>query len=274
MYSNSSLVSYTNLTSHHSGTRDHKIDRITIHCFVGQVSAKRGCDYFKETNRECSANYVIGYDGQIGLSVEEKNRSWCSSSSLNDNRAVTIEVASETQHPYAVTKEAYESIIKLCADICKRNGLNKLIWFGDKHKSLSYEPKDGECVLTVHRWFAAKSCPGEYLYSRHTDIKNRVNDILNGYFEENKGGCEEVGCPYWNGTKCIKDEKKEDELKLLDTVKLTSDATVYNTNRRYSSWVYNSTLYVREISGDRIVVSTLKSGAITGAVARKHLIKV
>ena len=267
MYSNSQLVSYTNLTSHHSGTRNHKIDRITIHCYVGQVSAKEGCDYFNRTKRNCSSNYVIGYDGQIGLSVEEKNCSWCSSSSLNDNRAITIEVASETYHPYAVNDAAYESIIKLCADICKRNGLNKVIWFGDKNKALSYEPKDGECVLTVHRWFAAKSCPGKYLYDRHTDIANRVNEIL-------QGGCEEMGCPYWNGTKCIKDEKKEDELKLLDTVKLTSDATVYNTNRRYSSWVYNSTLYVREISGDRIVVSTLKSGAITGAVARKHLIKV
>ena len=117
MYSNSSLVNYTNLTRHHSGTRKHKIDRITIHCFVGQVSAKRGCDYFAETERECSANYVIGYDGQIGLSVEEKNRSWCSSSSENDNRAVTIEVASDTYHPYAVTDEAFAAVIKLCTDI-------------------------------------------------------------------------------------------------------------------------------------------------------------
>ena len=107
MYSNSPLVNYTNLTSHHSGTRNHKIDRITIHCYVGQVSAKEGCDYFQRTKRNCSSNYVIGYDGQIGLSVEEKNCSWCSSSSLNDNRAITIEVASDTYHPYAVSDKAY-----------------------------------------------------------------------------------------------------------------------------------------------------------------------
>ena len=83
-----------------------------------------------------------------------------------------------------------------------------------------------------------------------------------------------MGCPFWNGTKCTKDEKPQESLQLLDTVKLSPDAVVYNTNRRYASWVYNSTLYVREISGDRIVVSTLKSGAITGAVDRKYLIKV
>ena len=267
MYSNSSLVNYTNLTRHHSGTRKHKIDRITIHCFVGQVSAKRGCDYFAETERECSANYVIGYDGQIGLSVEEKNRSWCSSSSENDNRAVTIEVASDTYHPYAVTDEAFAAVIKLCTDICKRNGLKKVIWFGDKTKSLTYEPQEGECVLTVHRWFAAKACPGQYLYDRHAEIAEKINKEL-------QGGCEEMGCPFWNGTKCTKDEKPQESLQLLDTVKLSPDAVVYNTNRRYASWVYNSTLYVREISGDRIVVSTLKSGAITGAVDRKYLIKV
>lgn len=267
MYSNSSLVNYTNLSKHHSGLRNHKIDRITIHCFVGQVSAKRGCDYFAETDRECSANYVVGWDGQIGLSVEEKNRSWCSSSSLNDNRAITIEVASDTSHPYKITDEAYKALIELCTDICRRNNLKKVLWFGDKNKSLSYEPADGECVLTVHRWFAAKACPGQYLYDKHGEIAETINKNLNG-------GCEDMGCQYWINGRCTKDDKKEDELKLLDTVKLKSDAVVYGTNRRYSSWVYNSTLYVREISGDRIVVSTLKSGAITGAVDRKHLIKI
>ena len=268
MYSNSSLVNYTNLTKHHSGLRNHKIDRITIHCFVGQVSAKRGCDYFSETYRKCSSNYVVGYDGKIGLSVEEKNRSWCSSSSLNDNRAITIEVASDEYHPYKITDKAYKALIELCIDICRRNNLKKVLWFGDKNKSLSYEPSDGECVLTVHRWFADTLCPGKYLYDRHAEIVKKINKELN------EGGCEKMGCPFWNGTKCIKDDKKEDKLKLLDKVKLKSDATVYGTNRRYASWVYNSTLYVREISGDRIVVSTLKSGAITGAVDRKHLIKI
>lgn len=176
--SNSSLVTYTNITNHKNSPRNHKIDRITIHCIVGQWTAKQGCDYFKNTDRECSANYIVGRDGSIGLSVDESDRSWCSSSPENDHRAITIETASDTKHPYAVTNKAYESLIKLVADICKRNGITKLIWFGDKNKSLSYEPKNGEAVMTVHRWFDNKTCPGEYLYSRHSEIASKVNAII------------------------------------------------------------------------------------------------
>ena len=99
-YSNSPLVTYTNLTKNRTSPRNHAIDTITIHCYVGQVTAKQGCDYFATTTRQCSANYVVGTDGSIGLSVEEKNRAWTSSSKSNDNRAITIEVASDKTHPY------------------------------------------------------------------------------------------------------------------------------------------------------------------------------
>ena len=176
--SNSSLVSFTKISPNKSSPRNHKIDRITIHCIVGQWTAKQGCDYFKNPNIKCSANYIVGKDGSIGLSVDEADRSWCSSSSSNDNRAVTIETASETTHPYAVTDKAYETLIKLIVDICKRNDISKLIWFGDEQKTLSYEPKSGEAVMTVHRWFAEKPCPGEYLYSRHKEIATLVNKSL------------------------------------------------------------------------------------------------
>lgn len=176
--SNSPLVTYTNLTKNHSGKRNHAIDRITIHCIVGQWTAKQGCDYFATTDRQCSCNYVVGKDGSIGLSVDEANRSWCSSSAANDHRAITIETASDTKHPYAVTDKAYDALVKLCADICKRNGKTKLIWFGDKAKSLAYNPAPNEMVMTVHRWFAAKACPGDYLYNRHSDIADKVNKIL------------------------------------------------------------------------------------------------
>lgn len=182
--SNSPLVTYTNISNNKSSPRNHKIDRITIHCLVAQWTAKQGCDYFKNTDRDCSANYVVGVDGSIGLSVDEADRSWCSSSSSNDNRAITIETASDKTRPYAVTYNAYESLIKLIVDICKRNGISKLIWFGDKNKSLSYEPKDGEAVMTVHRWFANKSCPGDYLYSRHGEIATLVNECLTRYKTE------------------------------------------------------------------------------------------
>lgn len=176
--SNSSLVSYTLLSPNHSGKRTHSIDRITPHCVVGQLSAASICGCFTSPDREASCNYGIGKDGQIALCVDEGNRSWCSSSNANDQRAVTIECASDKEHPYAMTDAVYQSLIKLCVDICRRNGKKKLLWFGDKDKTLAYEPKAGEMVLTVHRWFANKACPGDWLYSRLGDLAAKVTAQL------------------------------------------------------------------------------------------------
>nr|DAY93561.1 MAG TPA: holin [Caudoviricetes sp.] len=176
--SNSSLVSYTLLSPNHSGKRTHSIDRITPHCVVGQLSAASICGCFTSPDCEASCNYGIGKDGQIALCVDEGNRSWCSSSDANDQRAVTIECASDKEHPYAMTDAVYQSLIKLCVDICRRNEKNKLLWFGDKDKTLAYEPKAGEMVLTVHRWFANKACPGDWLYSRLGDLAAKVTAQL------------------------------------------------------------------------------------------------
>lgn len=173
-YSNSSLVTYKRLSTKHSGERTHKIDTITIHCFVGQVTAKRGCDFFATTDRDCSCNYVVGTDGSIGLCVEEKNRSWCSSNEANDQRAITIEVASDTVAPYAVTDKAYNALIELLADVCKRNGIKKLLWQANP----VYIGVVDKQNMTVHKWFAKKDCPGEYLYSRHGDIASKTNKLL------------------------------------------------------------------------------------------------
>lgn len=144
------------------------------------MTAKRGCEVFQPTSKQASCNYVVGYDGSIGLCVDEGDRSWCSSSSANDNRAVTIETASETVHPYKVTDKAYSALIDLVTDICKRNGKTKILWFADKTKTLNYTPKAGEMVMTVHRWFANKACPGDYLYNLHGDIAAEVNRRLSG----------------------------------------------------------------------------------------------
>lgn len=171
---NSPLVTYTNITKNKTSPRNHAIDTITIHCIVGQWTAKQGCDYFATTDRECSANYVVGKDGSIGLSVDEADRSWCSSSRENDNRAITIEVASDTTHPYAVTDEAYNALIKLVADICQRNGIKKLLWKADKSLIGQVDKQN----MTVHRWFANKACPGDYLYERHRAIAEAVNAKL------------------------------------------------------------------------------------------------
>ena len=182
--SNSPLVNYVQISPNRYSPRNHKIDTITIHCVVGQVSVEAlGC-IFAPTARQASSNYGVGYDGRIGMYVEEKDASWCSSSYENDNRAITIEVASDTTHPYAVTDKAYNALIELVTDICKRNGIKKLLWKGDK----SLIGQTDKQNMTVHRWFENKACPGDYLYNLHGDIANKVNAKLgvNEPAEKNK----------------------------------------------------------------------------------------
>lgn len=183
-YSNSSLVSYTKLSPNHSGGRVHSITRITPHCVVGQLSAESIAGCFDDTSRQASCNYGIGTDGRVCLVVEEKNRSWCSSDRDNDQRAVTIECASDKTAPYAMNDKVYESLINLCVDICKRNGKSKLLWLGDKEKSMNYTPKSDEMIITVHRWFANKSCPGDWLYGRLGDLAAEVTKRLGGETED------------------------------------------------------------------------------------------
>lgn len=186
-YTNSSMVAYTKLSPNHSGQRTHAIDRITPHCVVGQCTAEGLGDWFARTSTQASSNYGIDKDGRVGLYVEEKNRSWCSSSNANDQRAITIECASDTTEPYAFRDVVYQKLITLCVDICKRNGKTKLIWFGDKDKTLNYTPKSGEMILTVHRWFANKSCPGNWMYARMGDLAAKVTAQLGGSGTDSKG---------------------------------------------------------------------------------------
>lgn len=333
--SNSGLVVYTKLSPNHSGQRTHSIDRITPHCVVGQLSCESICGCFTSPDREASCNYGIGTDGRISLCVEEKNRSWCSSSNANDQRAVTIECSSDKTAPYAMTDAVYAALIDLCTDICKRNGKSKLLWFGDKNKTLAYEPKADEMIITVHRWFANKSCPGDWLYNRLGDLAAKVTSRLGG------GSQQPSGTLYRVQTGAYKQKANADaqlakvkaagfdtymvqaggyykiqvgayskkanadamaaklkaagfdtyitteqgkavsssgsaaaSLAVGDKVKLASNAPVYGSSTKFSSWVYSSTLYVREISGNRIVISTQKTGAITGAVDKKYLTKI
>lgn len=333
--SNSGLVVYTKLSPNHSGQRTHSIDRITPHCVVGQLSCESICGCFTSPDREANCNYGIGTDGRISLCVEEKNRSWCSSSNANDQRAVTIECSSDKTAPYAMTDAVYAALIDLCTDICKRNGKSKLLWFGDKNKTLAYEPKADEMIITVHRWFANKSCPGDWLYNRLGDLAAKVTSRLGG------GSQQPSGTLYRVQTGAYKQKANADaqlakvkaagfdtymvqaggyykiqvgayskkanadamaaklkaagfdtyitteqgkavsssgsaaaSLAVGDKVKLASNAPVYGSSTKFSSWVYSSTLYVREISGNRIVISTQKTGAITGAVDKKYLTKI
>lgn len=338
-YTNSPLVSYTKLSPNHSGQRTHAIDRITPHCVVGQCSVETLGNIFYPSSRQASCNYGIGVDGRVGMYCEEKNRSWCSSSNANDQRAITIECASDATRPYAFNDTVYAKLIELCTDICKRYGKTKLLWFGDKTKTLNYEPASDEMVLTVHRWFANKSCPGDWMYARMGDLAFKVTAKLGDT------ATAELEKPVSDGTlyrvqvgAYLKKENADNQLKAVkakgfdafitqvdglykvqvgaysvkanaearlakvkaagfdafittkagtaasapaveslkvgDKVKLQKGAPCYGKSIGFQSWVYDSILYVREINGSRVVISTLKSGAVTGAVDKKYLTKI
>lgn len=252
--SNSSLVNYTKISPNKTSPRNHAIDTITIHCVVGQASVESLGNVFAPTSRQASSNYGVGPDGRIGMYCEEKDRSWCSSSAANDNRAITIEVASDTTHPYAVTAAALNATIKLVADICKRNGIKKLLWKGDKNLIGQVDKQN----MTVHRWFANKSCPGEYLYERHGYIADEVNKILG------------------SGTSPAPQPKPEPvpttNIKAGDVVKLANNA-VYFGGKDIPSWVKNQNWIVASISGNRAVINknTAGTSAINSPVDVKFL---
>lgn len=197
--SNSPLVTYTRLSPNCTDGRTlngktYAIDTVTVHCVVGQLTAKQIVNLPSFTTYDpvngSSCNYAVGKDGSIALCVEECNRSWCTggkdkngnpiyvngiSGKINDFRAITIEVASDTAHPYTITEAAMEALLSLLTDICRRNpGIGRLRWKSDK----ALVGNVAEQNMTVHRWFAPKACPGDYLYERHGEIAAEVNRRL------------------------------------------------------------------------------------------------
>ena len=209
-YTNSPLVSYTQISPNKTSTRNHAIDTITIHCVVGQCSVETLGNIFAPTSRQASSNYGVGVDGRIGMYVEEKDRSWCSSNAANDHRAVTIEVASDTTHPYAVNSKAYAALLDLVTDICKRNGIQKLVWSTNKNDRVNHL---NGCNMTVHRDYANKSCPGDYLYNRHGEIAAEVNRRLGAAdapaTEEPTTAPEKLTSGYYRVRKTWKDAKSQ-----------------------------------------------------------------
>ena len=174
--SNSKLVNYTRLSPNCNKPRNHRIDKITIHHMAGNLTVEQCGAVFAPTSRQASSNYGIGSDGRVGMYVEECNRSWCSSNAENDHRAVTIEVANDGGAPdWHVSDKALSKLIELCSDICKRNGISKLNYTGDKSGN-----------LTMHKWFAATGCPGPYLESKFAYIAEQVNKRLSAGSEAKK----------------------------------------------------------------------------------------
>lgn len=256
-YTNSSMVSYTRLSPNHSGQRTHSIDRITPYCVVGQLSAESICGCFTSPSRQVSCNYGIGTDGRVSLCVEEKNRSWCSSSNANDQRAVTIECASDKTEPYEMNSRVYDSLVKLCTDICKRNGKRKLLWLGDRNKTLNYTPKSDEMVLTVHRWFANKSCPGGWLYARLGDLAAKVTEVL-GLASESK--------PESNKKQLYRVRKRTDYKSQKGAFSVLANAKkCADSNKGYSVFDENGKkVYPADAPGTKKTIDTIAHEVIRG----------
>ena len=252
--SNSPLVSYT-IISPNSSARTAKIDTITIHHMACNASIEVCGAGFASRDRCASSNYGVGSDGRIGLYVPESRRSWCSNSSQNDNRAITIEVANDGRGPdWHVSDKALDATIDLCTDICKRNDIKKLNYTGDKTGN-----------LTMHKWFAYTACPGPYLESKFSYIADEVNKRL-GVFKPNDSTVNS------NNTNVAETNKNATNklLSIGDKVSLVENAKYIN-GQSVPNWLYKTDLYVRAINGNNVTISIYKTGAVTGIINNKYI---
>lgn len=176
---NSPLISGTLLTNNCSVPRNHSIDTITPHYMAWYTDARTCCESFVPASRMASANYCIGKDGEIWLNVDEGNRAWTSSSGSNDNRSITIECANYMGNANrgVLPDSTWQSLVRLCVDICKRYGKTKLVFTG----RTSYDTlKTNEMLLTKHKWFANTDCPGPWLDLQFNRLASEVNAQLDG----------------------------------------------------------------------------------------------
>lgn len=248
-FTNSPLITYTKISPNSSNPRNHGIDTITIHCMAGDCSVETCGKLFSQPSCQASSNYGIDSDGRIALYVEEKNRSWCTSSSSNDNRAVTIEVANNggAEAGWPVSDKAYNALIELIVDVCQRNEIRELKWCGDKSLVGQIDKQN----MTVHRWFANKDCPGDYLYNLHGDIATQVNKRL---------------AP-------IKDEFDCDfDIKVGDFVSIKEESLYYN-DRKIPAWITEKEWIVLSVDGARVVIdkSTDGENSICSPIHAKYL---
>lgn len=224
-YTNSKLVSYTNLSPFCNLNRNQPITKVTWHHMAGVMSLEQFDSIVHTPNRNMSANYAIDKDARIGLFCNESSRSWCSSSSWNDNRAVTIEISNcSTGGEWPISGKVFNKAIELTADICRRNGIKKLTYTGDKNGS-----------LTFHRMFASTLCPGPYIFKRAQEICDRVNALISSDSSTNET------------------DTQNKNIKVGDLVSISSDA-VYYTGNVIPSWVKDEKWFVSSVTADRAVL--------------------
>lgn len=246
--SNSSMVVYTKISPHKTSPRTHKIDKITIHHMAGNCSIETCGNVFQ--SRRASSNYGIGSDGRVGMYVEEKDRSWASSNAANDHRAVTIEVAnSKAGGDWPVSDKAMASLIELCVDICRRNGIPKLNFTGDKNGN-----------LTMHKYFAATACPGPYLESKFKYIADEVNKRLGGVEQPESAGKVDTKEVIYRIRKSLDDAASQvGAYKNLDSAKnaCPDGYSIYDENGKT---VYSKGNAVKEVSKVKVELPVLEQG--------------
>ena len=231
-FTNSPLVVYTRISPNRTSPRNQPITKITVHHMAGVCSVEDFGNIVAPTSRQMSANYAIGNDGRIGLFCPESDRSWCSSSPWNDHRAITIEVSnSAVGGDWPIGDRAYNSLIKLCVDICKRNGIKKLYYDGTPNGT-----------LTRHCDLWPTLCPGPWMKNHTTDLCNKVNAQLNATTESPKP------TPV-----TPTNTSKPTSFKVGDLVKI-NDGARYYTGGGIPQWVVNEKWYISSISGDRAVL--------------------
>ena len=295
---NSNLVNYTKISPNSTNPRKDKIRKITIHHMAGNFSLEACGNGFANPARQASSNYAIDSQGRVAMYVEEKNRAWTSGNADNDNQAITIEVANCGGAPdWKVSEKAIAKLIDLCVDICLRNDIEKLNYTGDARGN-----------LTRHNMFQATTCPGAYLQSKFPFIAEEVNKRLET--QKNKNDLATANKELYrvrknwsdsksqkgafsildNAIKCAKAAGAEYEvynsqgvavykapaanaLTIGCKARLSQDARYYD-GKAMPQWVKDSDMYVREINGDRVVISTVPTGAITGAVHKKYLTRI
>lgn len=159
------------LTRKHSGQRTHSVKAFVIHHMAAKWTGEQCAKYFRDTlGLDASANYCIGYRGDVCLNVEEKNRAWTSSSYWADQRAITFELAnSSVGHPWQVSDVTIEKLILILAELHQKYGLKTCTYTGDTRGT-----------LWRHDFFASTNCPGPYLGEKLPWIAKEVNRRMKG----------------------------------------------------------------------------------------------
>jgi N-acetyl-anhydromuramyl-L-alanine amidase AmpD len=228
-FTNSSLVSYTQISPNRNSPRNQPISKITIHHCAAVMSVEQFGNLVANPSRQMSSNYCIGNDGRIGLYCPEGDRSWCSSSPWNDHRAITIEVSNDVYgEPWSISTAAYNSLIRLCVDICKRNGIKNLEFTGNQNGSLTY-----------HYMFSSTACPGTWIKNHTQEICNKVNAQL-------------------SSSQPTSQSTTSSKFSVGDLVKIKSGARYYDGGA-IPNWVLAENWYISSIGGDRAVLGNNES---------------